>query len=58
MRCLGYFIKKEIREDMGEKDLNYQFYLIYPQMKGDLLSFIKGKNKIKFTENQVIIFLI
>jgi hypothetical protein len=32
--------------------------ILYPKMKGDLESFIRGKNKKKFTELKVILFII
>jgi serine/threonine protein kinase len=58
LRSLGYFIKREEREDMGKIQVFYQIFLLYPLMKGDLKSLIKGENRKNFSEDEVIIFLI
>jgi serine/threonine protein kinase len=58
LRSLGYYIKREEREDMGVIEVFYQIFLLYPLMKGDLKSLIKGKNSKKFSEDEVILFLI
>jgi hypothetical protein len=43
---------------MGRTDVFYQIFLLYPLMKGDLVSYIRGKNLKKFSEDEVILFLI
>jgi hypothetical protein len=58
LRSLGYYVKREEREDKGVIEVYYQIFLLYPLMKGDLMSYIRGKNLKKFSEDEVIIFLI
>jgi hypothetical protein len=58
MRSLGYFVKREEKEDMGNIEVNYGIYLLYPKMECDLYELIRGEKAKKFTEADVIIFLI
>jgi serine/threonine protein kinase len=58
LRSLGFYVNREEREYMGLIEVYYKIFLLYPLMKGDLMSLIIGKNRKNFSEEEVIIFLI
>jgi hypothetical protein len=41
-----------------DEEIYFEVFLLYPTMKGDLLTFIKGEKAEKFSEIGFIMFLI